>query len=105
MTLRRIGPFSCAKISGLLYAIIGFIVGVFISFFSLLLGSVGNLGGEASMFTGLFGVGSIIFLPIFYGVLGFVGGAVMAWVFNLVVGWVGGLDLEFDSERISTPSM
>jgi hypothetical protein len=105
MTLKRIGPMSCAKISGLLYALMGFIVGAFLSFFSLLLGSVGSDFGGAGALSGLFGVGAIILLPIFYGVLGFVGGAIMAWVFNLVVGWVGGLELEFDNERPPTPTM
>ena len=105
MTLKRIGPMSCAKISGLLYALLGLIAGVFLSFFSLLLGSVASEYSGGGMFTGLFGIGAIIFLPIFYGLLGFVMGGISAWIYNLVAGWVGGLEMEFDSERSSAPSM
>jgi hypothetical protein len=42
----------------------------------------------------LFGVGSILLLPLFYGALGFIGGAISAFVYNLVAGVVGGIELE-----------
>jgi hypothetical protein len=105
MTLKRIGPFSCAKISGLLYGLMGLIAGAIISFIALLLGSVGSDYGGGGALSGLFGVGAIILLPIFYGFIGFVGGAIMAWIYNLVAASVGGLELEFDNERSSAPSM
>jgi hypothetical protein len=45
------------------------------------------------MFGMLFGVGAIILFPIFYGVMGFLVGALGAFIYNLVSGFVGGLEL------------
>ena len=42
----------------------------------------------------LFGAGAIVFLPIFYGGLGFVFSLIGAALFNLVAGWVGGVELD-----------
>jgi hypothetical protein len=52
-----------------------------------------GLGGFGSL---LFGVGAIVFLPVLYGVMGLVGGAIAAGLYNLVAGVIGGLELEFD---------
>lgn len=83
---------SVAKIFGILYVFIGFIVGGFISILSL--AGAMTSSGAPRMMGALFGVGSIIFFPIFYGVLGFVGGAVMTFLYNLVSSWVGGIEIE-----------
>jgi hypothetical protein len=42
----------------------------------------------------MFGVGAIIFLPLFYGVLGLIGGALGAALYNLFAGLFGGIELE-----------
>ena len=42
----------------------------------------------------LFGIGAPIFLPIFYGIMGFVGGLLSAWLYNIVAKWVGGIEIE-----------
>jgi hypothetical protein len=98
MTLRRIGPWSCAKVSGVLYAAAGLLIGIFFSLISLVAGSLAAAAGDDSgLFGALFGVGAIILLPIFYGAIGFVGGAIGAWLYNVVAGWVGGIEVEFDS--------
>jgi hypothetical protein len=44
----------------------------------------------------LFGVGSIITLPIFYGVLGLISGIITALIYNAVTGFTGGLEIELD---------
>ena len=41
----------------------------------------------------LFGIGSIITIPIFYGVMGFIFGMITAFIYNLVAGWIGGLEI------------
>lgn len=38
----------------------------------------------------------VIFLPIMYGVIGFVAGAIGAAVYNLVAGFVGGIEIEVE---------
>jgi len=96
MILKRIGPLSLAKVCGIIYVVVGFIVGGFVSLFALMgvfANSMMNEGPGA--FLGLFfGVGAIIILPIFYGVLGFIGGALMAWLYNIFAGLVGGVELD-----------
>jgi hypothetical protein len=93
MTLKRIGPLSAAKLSGILYALMGLIIGALFSIASLL-GSAFDSVGIGGGF--LFGIGAIIILPIFYGLLGLISGLIGAALFNLVAGIVGGLELEFD---------
>lgn len=36
-----------------------------------------------------------IFLPVFYAILGFIAGIIFAFVYNLVAGWTGGIELTF----------
>lgn len=51
----------------------------------------------------LFGVGAIIILPIVYGLLGFVGGAIVAWIYNIAARLIGGIELEIKSPSVGTP--
>jgi hypothetical protein len=99
MVIRRIGVLSLAKIMGVLYAGLGLIVGVCFALFSVLgggammaSGAEGGAGG-AGMMMGM-GLGMAIAAPIFYGVLGFIGGLISGWLFNLAAGFVGGLEIE-----------
>jgi hypothetical protein len=103
IVLRRIEPLSLAKISGLLYAIGGLIAGAFVSLFSLAGAASSAFGTSWINFGSAFGVAAIILLPVLYGVMGFIGGLIGAAVFNLVVGWVGGLEIETDQTRPTEP--
>lgn len=98
MVLRRIGALSCAKLMGMLYALLGLIVGVFVSLFGLLGMAAGLAGGRegapGAAMGALFGVGAIIFMPIVYGLIGFIGGLLMAWLYNFVARLAGGIELE-----------
>ncbi len=98
MLVKRLGVFSCAKVTGILYAGIGFIAGLIFTFISLVIGSLAaDYGGGPNPFAAIFGVGAIIFLPVFYGLAGFVGGALMAWMYNVIVGFAGGIEVEFEA--------
>jgi hypothetical protein len=92
MVVRRVGPLSVAKISGVLYAIFGLIGGAFISLFSV----VGSAFApdNAGLPGMLFGIGAIILLPIVYGLLGFIFSLIGAALYNLIAGWVGGIELD-----------
>ena len=37
-----------------------------------------------------------VFVPILYGIVGFVAGAPAAWSYNLIAGWVGGMEVEVE---------
>lgn len=93
MVIKRVGPVSCAKIAGTLYAIMGLILGGFFS----LLAAAGGFGADtpgAAGFGAIVGVGSIIVFPILYGVIGFVATLIGAWLYNVLAGMVGGIELE-----------
>ena len=96
MVIKRISPMSCAKVSGLLYAVIGLLVGACVSLVMMSLGSfIPQDEAPAAGFIGMmFGAGAIVILPIFYGVLGFIGGAIVAFAYNLIAGWTGGIEIE-----------
>jgi hypothetical protein len=84
-----------ARIAGLLYMGLGLIIGAFVSLIAMTGFAFGapDTGGGA-MFGALFGVGSIVFFPIFYGCIGFVSTLIMAALFNVAAGVVGGVEVE-----------
>ena len=95
MVIKRIGPFSCAKIAGTLYAIMGLVFGCIVS--RIALGGGFGSASETSRVAGLgamVGVGAIIILPIFYGGLGFIASLIGAWIYNVLAGIVGGIELD-----------
>lgn len=91
MTITRIDVFSVARILGVIYACIGLLVGAFISLFAMV-GLMANQGG-GGIEAVLFGVGAIIAAPLFYGAMGFIGGAIGALIYNLAASFVGGIEL------------
>ena len=98
-TLKRIGPGSAFKVGALTYAILGLVVGACLAFFSMAAGSLGGLAGSpaspAARAFGLgMGLGAIIIVPILYGIIGGIGGAIGAFIYNLVAGWIGGLEVD-----------
>ncbi len=96
-TVSSIGVLSLAKMMAVLYAFIGLFFGAIMSLVALLgvAGSAAAGGDSGGGLMGmLFGVGAIIIFPIFYGCLGFVGGLIMAPLYNLVAKIVGGIELE-----------
>ncbi len=101
MVVRRIGAFSLGKVMGILYALLGLIFGAFFALFSLLGAAIGVANSQSSdaVASLLFGAGSVIFLPIFYGILGFVLGLITALLYNLVARMVGGIQIELEETR------
>jgi len=96
MTITRVGPLSAAKVAGLLYVVIGLVAGAFVSLFAMAGAAIGagSGNGDGATFGALFGVGAIILLPIFYGFFGFVGTLIMAALFNVAAGMVGGIEVD-----------
>jgi hypothetical protein len=99
MVIRRIGVLSLAKISAAIHGAIGLILGAIFALASLLGGALGQAMGEAAaprIVAVLFGFGAILFLPLLYAAMGFLMGALGAFVFNAVARVAGGLELEID---------
>lgn len=94
-TIQQIDIMSAAKIQAVLAAVFGFIAGIFIAMGSVL-GAVFGASQEAGVVGVIFGVGAFIFLPVIYGVIGFVAGALSAWMYNLVASKIGGIRIQLD---------
>jgi len=95
--LKRIGVLSCGKMMGVLYALLGLIIGAVFSLLSFVGAMAGVASGEKEAVFGLLlGVGAILILPIFYGVIGFLGGLLTSFLYNIVAGIVGGVELHLE---------
>ena len=94
MELKRLGPWSVAKVLGTMYAAMGLIFGTFFACIALVSSSFAQRNSEAGPFGALFGVAAIVALPVFYGVAGVVFGALSAWLYNVFAGIVGGIEVQ-----------
>jgi hypothetical protein len=99
MKLNRIGPLSCAKMAGVLYAALGLIFGFFVSAAALFGVAIGAAAGDEpgmAVLGLLFGVGAVVVLPIVYGLAGFLSALVGAALYNLAARVTGGIELELE---------
>jgi hypothetical protein len=81
--IRRLDPVSVGKITAVLYGLLGLL---FVPFLLLI-----------SMFspdTSRVGLGLALAMPIGYAVFGAISSMIAAALYNLVAGWVGGLEFE-----------
>ena len=91
--IKSVKVLSVAKIMGAVYGAIGLLFLPFILLMSLA-GSLvprqegqGGLGMIAGLFFGLFA-------PVIYGAMGFILGALSAFLYNLFAKWVGGIEVQ-----------
>lgn len=75
--IRRIAPFHAAKFTAVLYALLSFPIVVLLA-----------LSGDSQM-SGMM----ILLFPVMYLIGGFVFTLLFTWLYNLVAGWVGGIEL------------
>ena len=95
--IKKIGVFSLAKIEAVLGAVIGFTVGLIWAIIALAVGGFSRMAGSPMRTGGLgLGVAAIALLPILYAVIGFVGGALVAFLYNVIAGWIGGIEVELE---------
>jgi hypothetical protein len=90
--VEQIDPMSLGTIAGVLYGAMGLLSWLFIPFFLLLpmddAGAAVAMGGMTIFF---------LLMPLFYAVIGFIGGLVIAAVYNLWAKHFGGLRLTLKS--------
>lgn len=103
MIVKKVGPVSLGKILGIIYAFFGFIIGLFFSFFMLIGTIFGSIIEDSpEPLVGLiFGFGSVVAFPVFYGLMGFLGGIITAGLYNVTSRWVGGIEIELEEKPVA----
>jgi hypothetical protein len=97
MVIKRVNPMSAAKVGGVLYALLGLVIGACVSLVALAFsGAIAAASDQpgGSMYGMLFGAGAIIIMPIFYGVIGFIGTLISAALYNFAAKFTGGIEIE-----------
>jgi hypothetical protein len=89
--IRSIGIVSTARIMAVVYALMSLLFMPFL----LLAGLAGALTGDSTV-AGL-GLAAvvvlIVLLPVMYGLIGFLAGAIGAFIYNLAARWTGGIEI------------
>jgi hypothetical protein len=74
------------------------IIGCIIAIASVLGATIGVANGDQSaLFGAVFGVGAVVLLPLLYGGCGAVGALIVAALYNLTAGLVGGIELTVET--------
>lgn len=93
MIIRRVGPLSFAKLSGMLYAMLRLVFGGIFSMVALAGGFASETAGAAGIGATI-GVGAVVVFPILYGLMGFIATLIGAWLYNIAAGVVGGVEVD-----------
>ena len=91
--IKSVGVLSCAKILGILYGCMGLL---FIPF--LLIAGLASMATQQAN-SAIGGVAMLAFgilAPVIYGAMGFVFGALGAWIYNLIAHWLGGIEIQLE---------
>lgn len=91
--LKNIGVMSLAKILGAIYGVIGFIAGFFLFLIMGVAGGVAGFGQGGGMMIGA-GLLMWVFYAVAFAIVGFVGGAIQAILYNVFAEKVGGVEVE-----------
>lgn len=93
MIVKRLGVWSVAKVYGAMTAAMGLLFGLILGGLSAL-GLGMSEGSEIPFLGAVVGIGAVVLLPLVYGCLGLVMGAISAVLYNVFAGLVGGVRIE-----------
>jgi uncharacterized BrkB/YihY/UPF0761 family membrane protein len=101
--VKKIDIWSVVKISFILCWIFGLLAGILYAFMLTMVGGIlGQMGGEFGALrslTGAFSFIMVIFLALFYAVVGAVAAAVFGWLYNVLARGMGGIRLHLEQEK------
>jgi hypothetical protein len=103
LRIRKLGVLSFAKMQGVMGLVIGLIIGVIYGLIIIAYALLGAsmLNGNSSLAVGgggvVIGIVAMVGIPIMYGIIGFIGGAIGALIYNLFAGMVGGVEIEVEN--------
>jgi hypothetical protein len=91
--LKSVSPLQSGKVLGILYGLASLLIVPFALLFSVIAGiaSQQHGGSPSAVMVGM-GLLMMVGAPVFYAALGFLTGLVGAWIYNLVAGWIGGIE-------------
>ncbi len=102
--IKSVGVLSCAKMMGVLYGCMGLL---FLPF-ALIAGLASMAAQQASGANGAVGAisGAVVLVlgilaPFLYGAMGFVFGAIGAWVYNLIAARLGGIEIQLEAAPVA----
>jgi hypothetical protein len=103
LRIKKLGVLSVAKMYAAIMLVVSLLIsipyGLIIIAYSLFGASM--MSGNASLAVGgggvVFGVIVMVGLPIIYSLMGFVGGALGALLYNLFANYVGGIEIEVEN--------
>lgn len=105
--LRHVNVVQLALVLAVLYALIGVIIGLvwwLVVSPLMLAGMKSTMGGGAAgagMLAGM-GIFAVIAFPIFYAIVGFIGGLLYAALYNLAARWTGGVEMTLEQVPVAT---
>lgn len=93
--IKRFAPLQLGLMLGVTYALISILFIPFFLLFGIIAGAAAKAGGGSPV-PAIFGLGAVfvVFIPILYGIMGFIGGIIAAFIYNLVAKWIGGIEVE-----------
>ena len=104
--LKRIAPLQAGKMLAAFYGLFSLLFVPVVLLFMTVGGFAARSQGNATPLPFMFGMGMgfIIFIPVFYAGIGFVFGIIGALVYNLLAGWIGGFEMDFE-QTTQPPSL
>jgi hypothetical protein len=90
--IKRIAPLKTGIVLGVLYALLSLIIVPFLLLAGAGVAAAASRNGGTMPFAFLFGAGAL-FLPVLYGIMGFIVGVIAAAVYNLVAKMTGGIEV------------
>ena len=91
--IKEINVISAANILGVIHFAMGIFIGVI--YFLISLGMPADMFDAVPWMRYMFGVGSLVIMPVASGLMGWLSGAVSSLVYNLVTDRIGGLKIRF----------
>jgi hypothetical protein len=93
--LKRLAPLQTGIVLAVLYALLGVILIPIFMLAGAGAMAAARQSGQDVPFGFIFGIGAF-FIPILYGAFGFIGGIIVALIYNLVGKWTGGLEFTLE---------
>jgi|HubBroStandDraft_5_1064220.scaffolds.fasta_scaffold723721_2 hypothetical protein len=92
-TIKSFNPLQLGKMLAVMYGAMGLIFCPFFLLFSLF---APHSQGAHVPAVFLLGTGFALMLPVIYACMGFIGGVVSGFIYNLIAKWIGGIEVEVE---------